>query len=151
MPRTVARFGWGHEREAGRKDSVSAVAKLSKRLLHVTSDSAVGFAIGHSFSKWVFDLFRNAMIAGVLKYLSDKSPTSWVLYIAAEVASLALLFYCLAYVHGWMLQPFHPMKNQRIAFWLNLIVTLCVSFPLFLAISKGVPTAIEAVAQGQAK
>jgi hypothetical protein len=38
-----------------------------------------------SFSKWILDLFRNAMIVGVLKYFSDKSGT-WVLWVAEQVA-----------------------------------------------------------------
>jgi type IV secretory pathway VirB6-like protein len=121
-----------------------------KGVFKPTPDASMSFLMSHTFSKWVFDLFRNAMIAGVLKYLSDKS-NSWILWIASEVAFAALLFYCLSYVNTWMLQPFHPMKNQRVAFWLNLCVTLLIVFPLWFAVVKGVPAAIEAIAHGRAK
>ena len=111
-----------------------------------TVDAQTSFLISHTFSKWVFDLFRNAMIAGVLKYLSDRNG-GWILWIASQVAFLALLMYCLSYVHSWMLTPFHFMKNQKIAFVLDFFVTLLITLPLWFA----VPLAIEAVAQGQAK
>ena len=121
-----------------------------KGVFKPTADAHMSFLMSHSLSKWIFDLFRNAMIAGVLKYLSDRSG-NWILWSASELASAALLFYCLSYVHSWMLQPFHPMKNQKVAFWLNLVATLCISLPLWLLVIKGVPAAIEAVAQGQAR
>jgi hypothetical protein len=101
----------------------------------------MSFLISHTFSKWIFELFRNAMIAGVLKYLSDRS-SSWLLWLASEIAFAALLFYCLSYVNSWMLRPFHPLKNKQIAFWLNFVVTLCFSIPFWFAVIKGVDPAL---------
>jgi hypothetical protein len=90
------------------------------------------------------------MIAGVLKYLSDRSG-SWVLWIASEIAFLALLMYCLSYVNTWMLRPFHFLKNQKLGFALDAIITLLIVIPLWFGVVRGVPLAIEAVAHGQTK
>jgi hypothetical protein len=119
-------------------------------VFHPTVDAHMSFLISHSVSKWVFDLFRNAMIAGILKYLSDRSG-SWILWIASEIAFFALLMYCLSYANTWMLRPFHFLKNQKVGFALDALITLMIAGPIIVAVSLGVPLAIEAVAHGQAK
>ena len=101
-------------------------------------------------TKWIFDLLRNAIIAGVLKYLADKSSNLY-LRILAEVAFFALLAYCISYLQTWNLRPFHPMKNQKIARILDVTVYAVIFGSLFWLIAKALPAAIEAVAQGQAR
>lgn len=121
-----------------------------KGVVEPSVDAPLSFAISHSLSKWVFDLFRNTMIAGVLRYLSDRNG-GWVLWIASEVAFITLLVFCLSYVNAWVFRPFHLLKNKRAGFILDSIVTLSIILPIWYCVVKGVPLAIEAVAQGQVK
>jgi hypothetical protein len=100
--------------------------------------------------KWFFDLIRNAVIAGVLKYLAAKSG-GWVLEILSEGASLALLVYCMSYIQTWHLSFFHPWVPAKWARLLDVLVSLIVFLPLFYTIVYAVPTAIEEIAKAQSK
>ena len=101
-----------------------------------------------SVSKWIFDVLKNAMVAGTLKYLAEKSG-SLTLKICADVAFLALLAYCSAFNNTFMFRFFHPLKNQQLTFILDVIVSLAIILPLALAIYGAIPTAIDAIAQSQ--
>jgi hypothetical protein len=101
-----------------------------------------------SLTKWIFDLFRNAIVAGVLNYLADKSG-SLSLKIAAAVASGALLAYCITYLNIFALRLFHPLKNQRFAFFLNAAFGVAIIVPLSLMITYTILAAIDAIAQSQ--
>jgi hypothetical protein len=65
------------------------------------------------------------------------------------VAFVALVLYCSAYNNTFMFRFFHPLKNQQLAFILDVIVTLAIILPLALAIYRGIPAAIDAIAQSQ--
>jgi hypothetical protein len=100
--------------------------------------------------KWGFDFLRNAMIAGVLRYLADRSE-SLTLKIIADVAMLLLVAYCTHFVFALHLQPFHPLKNKKLARVLNALFTgLLVACFLWVVI-RGIPAGIEAIAQAQTK
>jgi hypothetical protein len=62
-------------------------AYLSKVILwHGETDTTISLLVRQAV-KWLFDLLRNAVIAGVVKYLATKSD-SWLLKIVSDVAFL---------------------------------------------------------------
>jgi hypothetical protein len=85
-----------------------------------------------------------------VKYLADKSG-SLSLKICAEVAFWALLAYCVAYNNTFMFRFFHPLKNQRLAFILDVIVSLVILAPLVLVVYRAIPAAVDAIAQSQGR
>jgi hypothetical protein len=99
-------------------------------------------------SKWIFDVLKNAMVAGTLKFLADKTGFL-ILRIASDVAFLALLAYVTAYNNTFMFRFFHPLKNQRLAFALDAIVSMAILLPVFLVIYWAIPAAIDAIAKSQ--
>ena len=125
-------------------------AYLSKVILwHGETDTTISLFV-RQVVKWLFDLLRNAVIAGVIKYLGTKSD-SWLLKLVSEVAFVALLVYCLSYVQTWQLRLFHPWEPAQWARILDLVVTMLILGPVFYAIIVGVPTAIDEIAKAQAR
>src|SRR5262245_62586775 len=64
---------------------------------------------------WFFAFLRNAVICGVLQYLADASG-SMMLQILAIIAYIAFAAYCLFYVHMWVLDAFHFVRQKTTAF-----------------------------------
>jgi hypothetical protein len=125
-------------------------AYLSKVILwHSETDTTISLFV-HQAVKWLFDLLRNAVIAGVVKYLATKAD-SWLLKIVSDAAFFALLAYCLSYVQTWQLRLFHPWEPAQWARVLDIIVSLLIIGPLFYAIIVGVPTAIDEIARAQSR
>jgi hypothetical protein len=60
-----------------------------------------------------------------LKYLADasQSPT---LQTLAIIAYVVLVGYCLSYIIAGALTPFHLLKNKRLGFLLDVMVTVAV-------------------------
>jgi hypothetical protein len=63
-----------------------------------------------NFSKWFFELLRNFVLVGGLKYFYEKSGSA-VLFYLHELALVVLFFYCLSYADQWYV--------KRRAHWLN--------------------------------
>ena len=53
-----------------------------------------------NFSQWFFDLLRNFVLVGGLKYFYEKSGSA-VLFYLHEFALVVILFYCLSYADQW--------------------------------------------------
>lgn len=101
-------------------------------------------------TKWVFDLLRNAMIVGLLKYLAPKT-NNWLLEDIALLASGILLSYCISYTTTWrvtLLYPWYPANWARV---MDLLVGLAFLVPLTFLIVYTVPHAIEEIAKAQTK
>ncbi|MGH6833909.1 MAG: hypothetical protein ACRECM_12990, partial [Methyloceanibacter sp.] len=49
-----------------------------------------------NFSQWFFDLLRNFVLVGGLKYFYEKSGSA-VLFYLHEFALVVIFFYCLSY------------------------------------------------------
>jgi hypothetical protein len=75
-----------------------------KGALHPIPVEAVVAQTVQSFSNWFFSLLRNALICGLLQYLSDVSG-SMTLRILAIIAYFALAAYCLSYATIGVLTP----------------------------------------------
>ncbi len=89
--------------------------------------------------KWFFDLLKNAVVAGVLKYLADKTGSA-LLRTVADFALLFLLVYCWSYVNTWHIAIFHGLV---------LNVVLCLA--LWWVIMRGIAVSVDEVAKGQLK
>jgi hypothetical protein len=100
--------------------------------------------------KWFFDLVKNALVAGALKFLATRSD-SLLIKIASDVAFYGLLFYCVSYVQSWHLHFFHPWWPARWAKTLDLLISILVITPLFYVIAISVPSAIDEIAKAQVK
>ncbi|HYJ59428.1 MAG TPA: hypothetical protein VEW64_08810 [Methyloceanibacter sp.] len=89
-----------------------------------------------NFSQWFFDLLRNFVLVGGLKYFYEKSGSA-VLFYLHEFALVVIFFYCLSYADQWYLNLFGFLENKRIAHWLNRAVNFGVAAALFLLIRWG--------------
>jgi len=101
-------------------------------------------------TKWLFDLLRNAMIVGLLKYLAAKTNSGLLENIAA-LAFGVLLSYCLSYTNTWritLLYPWYPANWARV---MDVLVALVFLAPLTFLIVYTVPHAIEEIAKAQAR
>ena len=84
-----------------------------------------------NFSQWFFDLLRNFVLVGGLKYFAEKSGST-VLFYLHEFALLVILAYCLSYADQWYINLFSFLENKRVAHWLNMAVNFgcrCVAVP----------------------
>jgi hypothetical protein len=102
-----------------------------------------------SFAGWFFQLLRNAVICGSLQYFADTTG-SMTLQILAIISYIVLAAYCFSYINVWVLTPFHFVRHERLASWLDWLVTLAVLLLLGYAIWKGTVFAIDEIAKGHA-
>jgi hypothetical protein len=101
-----------------------------------------------NFSQWFFELLRNFVLVGGLKYFAEKSGSP-ILFYLHEFALGVLLLYCLSYADQWYLNLFSFLENRRHAHWLNRIVNIGIAFALFLAIWWGSHTIVAEISRAQ--
>ena len=63
--------------------------------------------------KWFFDLLRNFVLVGGLKYFYEKSGSA-VLFYLHEFALVVIFLYCLSYADQWYLNLFGFLENKRL-------------------------------------
>ncbi|MFO7478475.1 MAG: hypothetical protein R6X03_09050 [Methyloceanibacter sp.] len=86
-----------------------------------------------NFSRWFFDLLRNFVLVGALKYFYETSGSTVLLYLH-EFALVVIFLYCLSYADQWYINLFGFLENKRRAHWLNRAVNFGVAAGLFLLI-----------------
>ena len=101
-----------------------------------------------NFSKWFFDLLRNFVLVGGLKYFAEKS-CSTVLFYLHEFALLVILAYCISYADQWYINLFSFVENKRLAHWLNMTVNIAVAVLLFLVINRAASTIVAEISRAQ--
>lgn len=75
--------------------------------------------------RWFFELLRNLVVVSGILFLSIKTQSKFLEYIA--LAGLFLLAaYTWTYLDVWIVRPFHGLKNQRLGMWLDIILFLIV-------------------------
>ena len=89
-----------------------------------------------NFSQWFFDLLRNFVLVGGLKYFYEKSGSA-VLFYLHEFALVVIFLYCLSYADQWYLNLFSFLENKRLAHWLNRTVNISMAVVLFFMIRWG--------------
>jgi hypothetical protein len=101
-----------------------------------------------NFSQWFFDLLRNFVLVGGLKYFYEKSGSP-VLFYLHQLALVVILFYCLSYADEWYVNLFGFLKNKRPAHWLNRAVNFGIAAALFLVIRWGASVIVAEISHAQ--
>jgi len=123
-------------------------ALYRKQLLERREGEIAAAQLVRNFSEWFFDLLRNFVLVGGLKYFYEKSGSP-VLFYLHEFALVVIFFYCLSYADQWYLNLFGPLENKRLAHWLNRIVNLTVAVLLFLLIRWGAKIIVAEISHAQ--
>lgn len=124
-------------------------AYLSKSVHWVPSEIATASRI-RNLVKWFFDLLKNAVVAGVLKYLADKTNSA-LLQTIASFSFCLLLAYCASYINTWHIAVFHGLQNRKLATVLDFALNFLLCLALWYAIMLGISVSIDEVAKGQLK
>ena len=101
-----------------------------------------------NFAQWFFDLLRNFVLVGGLKYFYEKSGST-VLFYLHEFALVVIFLYCLSYADQWYINLFSFLENKRLAHWLNRTVNIGVSVLLFLMIRWGASIIVAEISHAQ--
>jgi hypothetical protein len=101
-----------------------------------------------NFSKWFFDLLRNFVLVGGLKYFYEKSGSA-VLFCLHQLALVVIFFYCLSYADQWYVNLFGFLDNKRYAHWLNRAINVSIAVALFFAIRWGVSVIVAEISHAQ--
>jgi hypothetical protein len=101
-----------------------------------------------NFSKWFFDLLRNFVLVGLLKYFYEKSGSA-VLFYLHEFALVVLFFYCLSYADQWYVNLFDFLEDKRRAHWLNRAVNFGIAVALFMAIRWRASVIVAEISRAQ--
>ena len=101
-----------------------------------------------NFSQWFFDLLRNFVLVGGLKYFAEKSGST-ILFYLHELALVVILLYCLSYADQWYINLFNFLENKRIAHWLNRTVNIGIAVLLFWMINRGASIIVGEISRAQ--
>jgi hypothetical protein len=101
-----------------------------------------------NFTQWFFDLLRNFVLVGGLKYFYEKSGST-VLFYLHEFALGVIFLYCLAYADQWYINLFCFMEHKQIAHWLNRAVNFGIAAALFLLIRWGASIIVAEISHAQ--
>jgi hypothetical protein len=101
-----------------------------------------------NFSKWFFDLLRNFVLVGGLKYFAEKSASP-ILLVLHEVALVVIFFYCLSYADQWYLNLFGFLENKRLAYWLDIILNIAISIVIFAIINQAASIIVAEISRAQ--
>jgi hypothetical protein len=101
-----------------------------------------------NFSQWFFDLLRNFVLVGGLKYFYEKSGSA-VLFYLHQFALVVIFFYCLSYADEWYVNLFGFVENKRSAHWLNRAVNFGIAAALFLMIRWAASVIVAEISRAQ--
>jgi hypothetical protein len=119
-----------------------------KQLLVQPEGEIAVLAVVRNFSQWFFDLLRNFVLVGGLKYFYEKSGSS-VLFYLHEFALGVILLYCLSYADQWYINLFGFLADKRLAHWLNRAVNFSIAAGLFLLIRWGSSIIVAEISHAQ--
>lgn len=106
------------------------------------------FEVVRNFSDWFFDLLRNFVLVGGLKYFAEKSGSVVLFYLHA-FALFVILLYCLTYADQWYVNIFGFLEDKRRAHWLNRTVNISIAIGLFLLIRWAAQLIVAEIAHAQ--
>jgi hypothetical protein len=101
-----------------------------------------------NFSQWFFDLLRNFVLVGGLKYFYEMSGSK-VLFYLHQFALGVIFLYCLSYADQWYVNLFGFLANRRVAHWLNRTVNITIAVMLFLVIRWGASLIVAEISHAQ--
>ena len=99
--------------------------------------------------KWMLDLLRNAVVVGALQYFADRSD-SQVLKMTAVIGLCALFGYCISYTRV-AVRPFHFLKNQELALFLDRWTDKVFFWMISLGVVLAVQVAVYQIAAVQTR
>jgi hypothetical protein len=101
-----------------------------------------------NFSQWFFDLLRNFVLVGGLKYFYERSGST-VLFYLHEFALGVIFLYCLSYADQWYINLLSFLDDKRLAHWLNRTVNISIAVVLFLMIRWGASIIVAEISHAQ--
>jgi len=102
-----------------------------------------------NFSQWFFDLLRNFVLVGGLKYFYEKSGSA-VLFYLHQFALVVIFFYCLSYADEWYVNLFGFLENKRSSHVvLNRVVNFGIAAALFVMIRWGASVIVAEISRAQ--
>lgn len=123
-------------------------ASYRSQLLQQREGEIALWQLVRNFSKWFFDLLRNFVLVGGLKYFAEKSGST-VLFYLHELALGVIFLYCLSYADQWYLNLFSFLENRRLAHWLNVAVNVAIAILLFVVINRGASIIVAEISRAQ--
>jgi hypothetical protein len=124
-------------------------ATYRSQLLQQRQGEIALWELVRNFSRWFFDLLRNFVLVGALKYFYETSGSP-VLFYLHEFALVVIFFYCLSYADRWYLNLFGFLTNKRLAHWLNRAVNFGVAAGLFLLIRWAASIVVAEISRAHA-
>ena len=101
-----------------------------------------------NFSHWFFDLLRNFVLVGGLRYFAEKSGST-ILWVLHGIALFVILLYCLYYADQWYVNVFGFLEDRRLAHRLNRLVNFTLAFLLLGTIWWAVDVIVGEIAHAQ--
>lgn len=101
-----------------------------------------------NFSHWFFDLLRNFVLVGGLRYFAERSgsPVLWTLH---AIALFVILLYCLSYADQWYVNVFGFLEDRRLAHSLNRMVNIGVAVALLFVIWWAADLIVDEIAHAR--
>jgi hypothetical protein len=124
------------------------LSNYRKQLLQQREGEIALWELVRNFSQWFFDLLRNFVLVGGLKYFYEKSGSP-VLFYLHEFALVVIFLYCLSYADQWYINLFGFLNDKRLAHWLNRSFNIGVAVALFLAIRWGASVIVAEISRAQ--
>lgn len=102
-----------------------------------------------NFSIWFFNLLRNFVLVGLLKYFYEKTGSP-VLFWIHQLAIFVIFIYCVSYLDQWYVNLFGFLDDKRTAHRLNLTLNVLITIALFILINKATGIVVAELSQAHA-
>ncbi len=122
--------------------------KYLSQLFVQRDDEVALLDVVRNFSQWFFDLLRNFVLVGGLKYFYEKSGSE-VLFYLHQIALVVIFVYCLSYADQWYINLFSFLENKTLAHWLNRAVNFSLAALLFLLIWRAASLIVAEISHAQ--
>ena len=122
--------------------------KYLSQLFEQRDDEVALLDVVRNFSQWFFDLLRNFVLVGGLKYFYEKSGSE-VLFYLHQIALVVIFVYCLSYADQWYINLFSFLENKTLAHWLNRAVNFSLAALLFLLIWRAASLIVAEISHAQ--
>jgi hypothetical protein len=104
--------------------------------------------VGRDLAAWIFNLARNLMLLGALKYFSDKTNDVYV-QIAYHVCTTALVIYVFTYWQTTYLRVLTLYTRNVYAELADLALNIFIGVAIFIGSLKIASTMADALARDQ--
>ena len=122
--------------------------KYLSQLFVQRDDEVALLDVVRNFSQWFFDLLRNFVLVGGLKYFYEKSGSE-VLFYLHQIALVVMFVYCLSYADQWYINLFSFLENKTLAHSLNRAVNFSLAALLFLLIWRAASLIVAEISHAQ--